>query len=345
MSGIALLKDAEVAKWDAFVQVNAQATLFHTSQWKRVIEGSLGHRGYYLYYHQEGSIQGILPLFLCASPLTDRALVALPFAGTQPSVCMQAPTLEQPLLEAAKELAGDLRADYVELREETEKPWPWVARQTYVNSRLALAPDPEVVWSERLESRVRTKVRAARRRGLEVAWGGVERLDEFYAVYAETLHRLGSPAHAKLLFQNVLQQYPGEAELALILDGQQTVAGALVMHDRRWIGFPWAASLTAARAKHPNNLLYWAIIEKACRMGYCSLDLGRSPAGSGTLHFKLQWGAVARPLWYYFGLVRARQAPHRDALDRKMVYASRCWRRLPIRLATYLGPALARLIP
>lgn len=343
--GVELLEEGDAAIWNAYVRQSGQATIFHSTPWKTVFETIYGCRGYYLYRQEQDGIKGILPLFLCGSRWMGRSLVALPFVGTQPSICAEDPKVQQLLAQAAANLAVALGAGHVELRELEEKPWDWQVRQSYVNIQLPLSSDPDDVWRARLESRVRTKVRSARKQGLRVEWGGSDFVGDFFDMYAETMHRLGSPAHKKALFQNVLRAFPDEAEIALVIDGQRPVAGALVIHDQRWFGFPWAASRSGALSKYPNNLLYWELIKKACETGYEALDLGRSPVDSGTMHFKLQWGGIARPLWYHFALARSKHLPRRDASDPLMQYASQVWRCLPPGVATRLGPALARLIP
>jgi FemAB-related protein (PEP-CTERM system-associated) len=348
LGDVELLTQQDCASWDAYVLDHHRATLFHSTRWKTAIEATYGHRGYYLFLKEGERIAGILPLFLVDSRLLGRTLVALPFAGTQPSVCADDRRGETRLVARAAALAEELGAGYVEFREDEEKPWDLPVRHSYVNVRLPLSADIEALWRERVDSRVRTKVRAARNRGLRVEWaggGGGGAVNAFFRLYAETMHRLGSPPHSKALFQNVAEAFAGETQIVLVMDGEDPVAGAFMMYDGHWVGFPWAASLTQARAKHPNNLLYWAIIEWACERGYKTLDLGRSPAGSGPAHFKTQWGGVARPLSYYYALTGASKPPGRDGTDPAMVLASRIWRRLPRSFANWAGPSLARLIP
>jgi len=348
LGDVELLKEQDHDSWDAYVRNCDRATLFHSTRWKAAIEATYGHRGYYLLVKKEGGqIAGILPLFLVGSRLLGRALFALPFAGTQPSVCADDRCGENGLVARAATLAQELGAGYVELREDDEKPWDFPVRHSYVNVRLPLSADPEALWRERVDTRVRTKVRAARKRGLRVEWahGDAAVVEAFFRIYAETMHRLGSPPHSKALFHNVAEVFAGESQIVLVMDGDDPVAGAFVMHEARWVGFPWAASLTQASVKHPNNLLYWAIIEWACKRGYKFLDLGRSPAGSGPAHFKTQWGGVTRPLSYYYVLTGASKPPTRDATDPAMVLASKIWGRLPQRVSNWAGPSLARLIP
>lgn len=340
-----LMKNDTTGQWDAYVRQSPQATLFHGTPWKQVVESTYGCTGFYLYAYENNEIQGILPLFLCGSRLTGKSLVALPFVATQPSVCADNEAAEQALLEAACQLARKHGVTTVELREQAEKSWGWQARQTYVNVQLALDPNPETVWLSRMDGKVRTKVSRALERGLEISWGDRDHIDDFYRLYAHTMSRLGSPPHAKALFEHTIKAYPDQAQIALVMYGNQAIAGAFLMHNERWIGFPWAASLAGSHPLRPNNLLYWRIIELACRKGYAALDLGRSPVESGTLHFKMQWGGTARPLWYYYHVDSGKAPSIRDTSSPAMRAASWLWRRFPERFSTRLGSHLARLIP
>ena len=333
------------AEWDAYVNGSANATLFHQAAWRHIVEGVYGHTGIYLAARKSDRLCGILPIFRCGNRFVGRTMVALPFAATQPSVCADDDQSEILLIEAAETIARQHGAEAIELREARKKPWNWQPVQSYMNVQLALDPDPDIVWRKRVESRVRTKVKGAQRGGLQFRWAGIEDLDVFFDIYTHTMHRLGSPPHCRRLFEQVLLSYPSHSAIAVVSSDSKPVASAIVMHSEKWIGFPWAGSLEWAHALRPNNLLYWKIIEYACLNGYRSLDLGRSPAGSGSLHFKCQWGGVAEPLWYYRKTIGNRVVEVRDASDPTMRAASRLWRMLPRKLSTRLGPHLARLIP
>src|SRR3546814_9670350 len=54
--------DGSDPAWDRFVEARPDATFFHLSGWKTVIEESLGHRCHYLMARRGGEIVGVLPL-------------------------------------------------------------------------------------------------------------------------------------------------------------------------------------------------------------------------------------------------------------------------------------------
>ena len=66
--------------WDRFVELCPDATFFHRSGWKEVIEGCFGHRTHYLLAERASGIAGVLPLAEVENnPLNPRyrALIAL----------------------------------------------------------------------------------------------------------------------------------------------------------------------------------------------------------------------------------------------------------------------------
>lgn len=74
-------------------------------------------------------------------------------------------------------------------------------------------------------------------------------------------------------------------------------------------------------------------------------DFGRSWAGSGTYHFKKQWGAAARPLVWGAYDRRGRRAPARALEPAAHGGLVALWRRMPPALARRIGPILRSRIP
>jgi hypothetical protein len=107
----------------------------------------------------------------------------------------------------------------------------------------------------------------------------------------------------------------------------------------------WASALTEHNRIAPNMALYWAFIERAVRDGVRRFNFGRCTPGGGTHRFKRQWGALDEPLWWYQhvpgGGVAATPSPDDSAYS----WGPRIWKKLPLPLATALGPRIVRGIP
>ena len=92
-------------------------------------------------------------------------------------------------------------------------------------------------------------------------------------------------------------------------------------------------------------LLYCAMLERGIAEGARVFNFGRCTEGSGTHRFKSQWGGRDVPLWWYQwtpgGVEAATPSPDQGAF----AWGPRVWRRLPLPVATALGPRIVRYLP
>ena len=124
----------------------------------------------------------------------------------------------------------------------------------------------------------------------------------------------------------------------------------------------WASSLVEHKQIAPNMLLYWRFMERAIDEGLTVFNFGRCTPGSGTHRFKRQWaGARDEELWWYGRSGRAAASPGDGATDNgaggargaktpspddgAYAWGPKIWKRLPVGLATLLGPRIVKYIP
>jgi hypothetical protein len=87
------------------------------------------------------------------------------------------------------------------------------------------------------------------------------------------------------------------------------------------------------------------MIRAAIERGAKTFDFGRSTPGEGTFHFKKGWGAEPRELVWEYWTAHGGPLPALNPKNPKFAAAIRAWQRLPVRLATALGPRVVRNIP
>ena len=87
--------------WDDFVKGCKDATFFHLSGWKMVIEKAFGHATFFLYAEAAGKIIGVLPLAQIKSKLFGHALSSLPF-GVYGGIAADTPVAYEALDAAAQ---------------------------------------------------------------------------------------------------------------------------------------------------------------------------------------------------------------------------------------------------
>lgn len=330
--------------WNAFVQEDAGASVFHLLEWQRVIAQAYGHEAHYLVAEEAGRVAGVLPLFLIRSRLFGRSLVSLPFSDYGGICAAGAPSVVSGLLQEALRIGRACRADYLQLRHREPCAGVTGVASDKITMLLSLAADPGIIWA-RLPSERRNRIKKAQRMGLTGRFLGAEGLDRFYEVFSENMRDLGSPVHGREFFRAIVGELGPRARILLVERADETIGAAMCLFFRDTVHIPWVSSLRRYFALNPNMVLYWTAVEHACNNGYRTLDFGRSSPGTGTYEFKRQWGA--RPVelaWSSFALQHGR-VPTFSGEGLKERILVECWKRLPMAITRQLGPRVRGLIP
>jgi FemAB-related protein (PEP-CTERM system-associated) len=104
----------------------------------------------------------------------------------------------------------------------------------------------------------------------------------------------------------------------------------------------YGGGIAAARQLAANDFMYWEVMRRACERGYRIFDFGRSKVGTGAYAFKCNWGFKPTPLVYQFRLARGSSVPDLNPLNPKLAVFIAAWKRLPLMVATRLGPLIVR---
>ena len=211
---------ADLARWDAFVERCPEATFFHKAGWKEVIESVFRHRTFYLLAERDATIVGVLPLAQVKSLLFGHALVSLPFC-VYGGVAATDPAAVPALHAAARELAAQLGADHLELRNRIAREPDWPRQALYVTFRKEILPDVEANMLA-IPRKQRAMVRKGIQRGLQ---GEIDAsVDRFFALYADNVHRHGTPALPKRYFETLQRVFGRDVEVLTVLErGTSTI--------------------------------------------------------------------------------------------------------------------------
>lgn len=329
--------------WDSYVRQHKQATFFHQIAYRRVVEKSFGHTAYYFVAREDEKIIGVLPLFLIKSLFFGAFLVSMPFCDYG-GILAGNERVRDALIEKVRELGREVSVDCIELRHRYHNNLDLPKRLVKVNLRLLLPNSVEEMWLA-LDGKVRNQVRKAEKSELEFSIGGLEVLDNFYAVFTNRMRNLGTPVYSRSFFHGLLEEFPDQSEVLLVsLDGK-SIGGGIAVYFKDTMEVPWASSRIEYFSLCPNNLLYWGAIRRAFEKKCRYFDFGHSSKGSGNYMFKKRWGAKDEQLYYQFILFRANEMPNLDPSSSKYAWATKVWSRLPIALTNRLGPCISRYIP
>jgi FemAB-related protein (PEP-CTERM system-associated) len=327
------------ASWDAFVMAHPKATFFHRCGWQRVLREAFGHRTHYLYTEVGGRVSGVLPLAHVKSLLFGNSLTSLPFA-VYGGVVAEDDDSARILVAEAQRIARELGVAHLELRnvERTQPAWP--EQDLYVTFRKAIAADEEANMLA-IPRKQRAMVRKGIKNGLTSALD--EGVDRFFALYADNVHRHGTPALPRRYFRALRSEFGADCEVLTASDPEgRPVSSVMSFYFRDEVLPYYAGDAESARELAANDFKYWELMRLACGRGLKTFDYGRSKQGTGSFAFKKNWGFEPTPLHYEYCLYKRNEVPQNNPSNAKYRLLIEAWRRMPIGVANWLGPFVVR---
>jgi serine/alanine adding enzyme len=325
------------ADWECYVARHPGYTIYHGAAFHRAVREAFGKPAYGLAALDEaGRIVGVLPLIRQTSRLFGDRLVSLPYANHGGPLA-DSPNIAQRLFSAAIELGETLGCNRIEIRDHEARELDWPVRTDKVLMTMVLPVDTAML-DKALGAKLRSQCRRALKEGARVRHGGAELIPEFYRVFAANMRDLGTPVYPRRWFE-ILVGYLGEAMRLLVVTlHEQPTAACVLLRWNATLEIPWAASVRAFNPYAVNMLLYREALGVAIDGGCTAIDFGRSTRGSGPWHFKRQWGAKERQIYWRVRPALADQGRWSEALRRT-------WSRLPLPVANRFGPMISAELP
>ena len=327
------------ALWDGYVMQCPQATFFHRAGWQRILHNVFRHPTHYLYATEDGRITGVLPLAQVKSLLFGNALTSLPFAvygGAAADDEATAAALEA----GAEAIARKLGVQHLELRQLYRRHADWPAQDLYVTFRKEILGEEEANMLA-IPRKQRAMVRKGIKNGLTSGVdAGVER---FFPLYADNMHRHGTPAMPKRYFEALRAEFGDDCEVMTVTTAEGRLLSSVMSFYFRDEVLPYyAGDDEAARDLAANDFKYWELMRRSCARGLKVFDYGRSKQGTGSFSFKKNWGFEPTPLRYEYRLYKRDAVPQNNPSNAKFKLMIQTWRRLPIGVANWLGPMVVR---
>ena len=335
-----LAGDAETARsWDAFVMSCPQATFFHRAGWQKIVGEVFRHDTYFLYAELGGQITGVLPLAHVNSLLFGNSLVGLPFA-VYGGVAATTPQAADALEAEAQAIARRLGVEHLELRNMDQRHADWPTQDLYVTFRKEILPQEDANMLA-----IPRKQRAMVRKGIKNGLASEidDNVDRFFALYADNVHRHGTPALPKSYFRALQAEFGADCQVLTVTgpDGR-LLSSVLSFYFRDEVLPYYAGDDESARDLAANDFKYWELMRRSCARGLKLFDYGRSKQGTGSFAFKKNWGFVPTPLHYEYCLYKRDAIPQNNPSNAKYRLLIETWRRMPIAMANWLGPFIVR---
>ncbi len=328
-----------VLRWNEFVFACPDATFFHRAEWQKIIGEVFRHPTFFLYAEKASQIVGVLPLAHVNSRLFGNSLVSLPFA-VYAGIASNDPEAQASLEAKAQQLAVKLDVDHLEFRNVSAKHSNWPTQDLYVTFRKEILPDAEANMLA-----IPRKQRAMVRKGIKNCLKSqVDRSsDRFFSLFADNVHRHGTPALPKRYFDTLLKVFGDDCEILTVTSSEgKLLSSVLSFYFRDEVLPYYAGDDEAARDLAANDFKYWELMRRSSERGLRIFDYGRSKVGTGPYAFKKNWGFAPQPLHYEYCLYKRDSIPQNNPNNAKYKLFIEAWRRMPIGLANWLGPHIVR---
>jgi len=337
--------EGPASEWDTFVRAQTGWTHFHLHGWRTVTERVFGHECLYLTARDsDGHLIAVLPLVRVRSLIFGHYLVSMPFVNYGGPLGADAGVIA--LVGEAERLAASSRVKLLELRSRTQLPVDLPVSHRKITVVRELPDDPEALWTS-LPAKLRSQVKRPRKEGIEVRFGA-EQLAPFYQVFAHHMRDLGTPVLSRRFFEVLVDVFGDDVQFAVAYHKDVPVACGCGFLWNGEFEITWASALRSHNAMSPNMLVYWELMDRVARAGARLFNFGRCSPGSGTHRFKQQWGGRDETLWWYqrvSGAEASAESATPSPDEGLFALAARVWQKLPVPIATRLGPAIVRSIP
>lgn len=286
--------------WNNWVAERRESTIFHSSNWAKLLSETYRYRPIYFMLSQMGVCKACLPIVEVNSFITGRRGVCLSFSDYCETIA-ESPEEFDLLLENVLEYGRTHGWRYVEFRGETnlrsEKP-----HKVFANHTVELTNN-EMVMLARLRKSTARNIQKAIKEGVVIETNtDLQGVLSFYRLHCLTRKRQGIPPQPKKYFLNLYKYVIAEnlGFTALAHYGDRNIAGVVCLGFGENAIYKYGASDEEFQSLRANNLLFWEAIKRCAREGFRSFSLGRTDLDNeGLLAFKNGWGGSRTVLNYY----------------------------------------------
>ena len=347
-----LLQKEDEHRYEAFIERAEDSKIYHTLEWKQIIERTYGYKPYYVIVKDGVSIKGVLPLFEVRSLILGKRLVSIPFSHRVNILHSDDPAVLHEMLDFACGLAQERDCRYLEIKHGDLLPdgHGLECSEFFFNSVLDLSRDIDEIWSDFESGSVRWGINRAKRSDLEIERGTtLEDYRKFYRLELVTRKTQGVPPYPFRFFEYLHAHLDdsGRARLLLAyLDGV-CIAGIILLCYNKQAIYGYGASLKEKEylRTQPNNLLLWTAIQELHSEDFQKFDFGTThPSNEGLLKFKSRWGTMDYKIPYYYFLNKAEQIPTIDRTSKKMNLITNILQRMPVAILKRVGPFLLKQV-
>ncbi|MDD5331738.1 MAG: GNAT family N-acetyltransferase [Candidatus Nanoarchaeia archaeon] len=307
MKIINLDKENETA-WNDYIKKNSQSSIFHTLEWKQIIEETYKFKPLYFLAVENNEVRGIICSFLTSSLIFGKKIVSTPFNFyNQP--LFEDQEAGNLLINKLKEIGLKEKVKYIELKtlEDLNIQNPELQKHPhYFISNLKLEDTEEEIESKyynRLRKNLRTLKRNAEKNNIKISFSDDDKdLKQFYNVlvkiYRDKHNMICQPY---VLYKNMKENFKGNFRLLIAKKDNKVIAGMILLFFKDQAVYAYGASDLNYKILSPGTILIDHAIKFCSKNHYKTLDFGvTSQYQTELLNFKQNWGTTEHKMPYYY---------------------------------------------
>ncbi len=342
---IKVLEEDGRAAWDRFVISDCpEASFFHRTGWREVIERVYRQPCHYLYAERDGQIVGVLPLVHVQSPIFGSRLISTAFTIGGGTAALDEDARAALDAEALR-IMTRLGVASFEVRHPAHPHdgGGWVTKTgIYANFSR-----PIPATADDSLKQIPRKQRAVVRKAITEA-KLIDEIDadpcRFFPLYAFSMRNLGTPVFGQRFLAAVMATFGQDCDCLTVVHQGKPVSSVLSFYFRDRVMPYYTGCLFQARDLGANDFMYWRLMRRASERGFGVFDFGRSKFGTGPFNFKKNWGFEPQPITHEYLIPGGGEVPEINPLNPKYRLFIAAWKRLPLGLANLLGPHVVRQI-
>ena len=226
---VKLIKNEDLSGWDQFIKSHPQSSLFHTSEWKSILEKTFGFKAKFIAAYEGSDIIDGLPLFLVSFLGLGKKLICIPQSGFYSAFLSDHAEAQNLLIKAAINMARNEGVRYLEIR--SNAPIEALAMHDFILRHPYYFPNLELIdvsTNQNAMSKLhRRNVNKAKKLGVSVELSG-RKLDlkKFYAMLEEMYREYGTPIFNFSFLNNMWENLvPKDLFFLLLVKHKKNIIG------------------------------------------------------------------------------------------------------------------------
>ena len=301
---IEMLSESNVHRWEEFNNQSREGTLFHSIQWKSVLEDILNVKAQYYLIVEDRRVVGLCP-GVEQSAGFFRGLASIPYSEFNNLVLDDSFDTGR-----FDEVLQHFAERYSFLYFNTYSPATLdgihhnvlgVVETGNMVLNVKQKP-PDEIWSS-FSRNMRYNIQLFEKRGFKIREVNQRsEVERFYRYYVENLIHIKGEILPFSFFERLLEQFPDRVKIAVLANGDVFAGGWLMLlsPERRSAYYQYLAlNRDLPNQYTPTYPLYWNLVNQAWDNGYETLSFGRQRLDPENPRFqsKAKFGAEHVPIY------------------------------------------------